>query len=492
MPLVVAVLAVVFLWLLQPIDAFHSTIRSNTKSRLYQLLNDNIREKLLVPSDRVMEAIEVIKDKVDPSVLQQGNKNSLRVSVSDIASLAAVDFSTAKRNLITLALLTEGDLDVTNDGEVIYSFPTNFKSILYQKSLINKLRSIYLNYVEPPLAYSLRISFGIMLLASLVIVFISFVASSSTSSSSSDRDRDDRRGVPSMNLWIGNSPFDVFYYRGGGVYIDYDKQVIDYYRDNEVAPKNQMGFLESFYSYIFGDGDPNTKVSAVSLQAVANVIRRNNGTVVAEQIAPFLNPPKLDKYIESGVADESFVLPVLLTYDGVPNVLPTGDIVYTFQELMVTAGMSDSIKGADVMDNNIYEKKVPFSLAPKSLQFVAGGLGLVNLLGVFKIGTLVSNPQFSLVNPGLFTALTKIYPFLFVYAVLYNAIPLFRFFKNRNKNNIIEERNRNRVVWRDYLKSRNDNLINKMNSARKYIQKTVVVDEADVFYSTKPTDDKVT
>ena len=490
MLLVTAAFAAAFVSLLPHIHAFQFGPRNTPKIRLYQLLNDNIREKLLVPSDRVMDAIEVVKDRTDPSMLQQNGKNSLRVSVSDIASLAAVDFSTAKQNLIALAYLTEGDLDVATDGEVIYSFPTNFKSILYQKSLINKLRRLYFSYIEPPLAYSLRISFGIMLLTSLAIIFTSFVAFSSSSSSSSDRDndRDGRRGATRLNLWIGNSPFDLLYYRGGSSgYSNYDQQVIDYYRDHEVSPKYRMGFLESFYSYIFGDGDPNDKVSAVSLQAVANVIRRNNGTVTAEQIAPYLNPPKLEKYIESGIADESFVLPVLLTYDGVPNVSPTGDIVYTFQELMVTAGMSDNTNSAVVADN-IYEKKIPFSLAPSNLQFLAGALGLVNLLGVLKLGNLLSNSQFSIVNPVLFTGLTKLYPLLFAYAALYNAIPLFRYFQNRKKNDVIEERNRSRVVWRDYLKSSDANLLNKLNSAKKYIQKTVVIDEQDVVYSTKQTE----
>ena len=125
---------------------------------------------------------------------------------------------------------------MTNDGEVIYSFPVNFKSILYQKSLINKLRRIYLNYIEPPLAYSVRISFGVMLLTSLAIIFTTFVAiSTSSSSSDRDRDRDEINSPNRLNIWLGNSPFDLFYYRNsGGISSNFDEQVIDYYRDQEV------------------------------------------------------------------------------------------------------------------------------------------------------------------------------------------------------------------------------------------------------------------
>lgn len=425
----------------------------SSKSRLNQLINGNIREKLLIPSDRVIEAIELIKERRQV----QNEKNSLSVSVSDIASVAAVDFSTAKQNLITLALLTEGDLDVTNDGEVIYSFPVNFKSILYQKSLINKLRRIYLNYIEPPLAYSVRISFGVMLLTSLAIIFTTFIAVSTSSSSSSsdrDRDRDERNSPNRLNIWLGNSPFDLFYYRNsGGVSSNFDEQVIDYYRDQEVTTKHRMGFLESFYSYIFGDGNPNEKLSLVSLQSVASVIRKNNGTVTAEQIAPYLNPPNLEKYIEANVVDESFVLPVLLTYDGIPNVLPSGDIVYTFPDLMITTTGVDNNQAAKGLGESLYEKKIPLSLAPSNLRLLAGALGIVNLLGVLKLQTLINNPQLLLVNPALFTVLTKIFPFLFTYALLYNAIPLFRFLRNKSGNQEIEERNRNRLAWAKYLKA---------------------------------------
>ena len=457
---------------------------SSSKSRLNQLINDNIREKLLIPSDRVIEAIELIKERRQV----QNEKNSLSVSVSDIASVAAVDFSTAKQNLITLALLTEGDLDVTNDGEVIYSFPVNFKSILYQKSLINKLRRIYLNYIEPPLAYSVRISFGVMLLTSLAIIFTTFVAVSTSSSSDRDRDRDERNSPNRLNIWLGNSPFDLFYYRNsGGMSSNFDEQVIDYYRDQEVTTKHRMGFLESFYSYIFGDGNPNEKLSLVSLQSVASVIRKNNGTVTAEQIAPYLNPPNLEKYIEANVVDESFVLPVLLTYDGIPNVLPSGDIVYTFPDLMITTTGVDNNNNqlAKGLGESLYEKKIPLSLAPSNLRLLAGALGIVNLLGVLKLQNLMNNTQLLLVNPTLFTVLTKLFPFLFTYALLYNAIPLFRYLRNKSGNQEIEERNRNRLAWAKYLKAGGSELIKKLNLAQKYQQKKVIIDEQGVVYTTK-------
>jgi hypothetical protein len=52
----------------------------------------------------------------------------------------------------------------------------------------------------------------------------------------------------------------------------------------------EMGFLESVFSYIFGDGDPNLDLETKRLQLASNMIRANNGAVTAEQLAPFCDP----------------------------------------------------------------------------------------------------------------------------------------------------------------------------------------------------------
>jgi hypothetical protein len=83
--------------------------------------------------------------------------------------------------------------------------------------------------------------------------------------------------------WWGPSPFDVFYYRP---YYGY------YAMPGESRPRDpqEMGFLESVFSYIFGDGDPNLDLETKRLQLASNMIRNNNGAVTAEQLAPFCDP----------------------------------------------------------------------------------------------------------------------------------------------------------------------------------------------------------
>jgi hypothetical protein len=53
------------------------------------------------------------------------------------------------------------------------------------------------------------------------------------------------------------------------------------------------GFLESTFSYIFGDGNPNADIEQQRLKLLAAVIRSAGGAVTAEQLAPYLDPASL-------------------------------------------------------------------------------------------------------------------------------------------------------------------------------------------------------
>ncbi|CAN0343214.1 unnamed protein product, partial [Ectocarpus sp. 4 AP-2014] len=77
--------------------------------------------------------------------------------------------------------------------------------------------------------------------------------------------------------------------------------------------------LESIFSFIFGDGDPNADMNQRRVEAAATLIRGNGGAVSAEQLAPLLTPETL-RSSDSSVVDESFVLPILTALDGAPEV----------------------------------------------------------------------------------------------------------------------------------------------------------------------------
>jgi len=231
--------------------------------------------------------------------------------------------SQARKDLTALASLTRGDIAVSNDGELIYTFPQNINGVLSTNSA--KYRAIeQFNKIKPVLFYALRVSFGVVLLASLVAIFSTILFISASSSSSSDDDRRDNRrgggmspfGRGGMGFW-GPSPFDFFFYR----------PYYGYYgtRPGERSDPDEMGFLESVFSYIFGDGNPNEQLEEKRLSLAANMIRESNGAVTAEQLAPFCDDaPKPDMTDERTYVDEvSFAIIQSCFYRAQFSFLPT-------------------------------------------------------------------------------------------------------------------------------------------------------------------------
>lgn len=107
-----------------------------------------------------------------------------------------------------------------------------------------------------------------------------------------------------------------------------------YYGTTAVRDPEEMGFLESVFSYIFGDGNPNEGLEERRLSLVANMIRENQGSVTAEQLAPYCDdapPPNpnadLQAYVDEVRNDIflSFVVVVvvvfvsILTFDSFTN-----------------------------------------------------------------------------------------------------------------------------------------------------------------------------
>ena len=248
------------------------------------------REELMekLPSQSVIQAVE--------------SKRGAPVLASDLAASAGISLAQARQDLTALASLSQGDIAVSKDGDLLYKFPPNLSGALSQNSAKYKALQTF-RKIWPGLFWFIRVSFGVTLLVSLVAIFSTIFFISSSSSTSDDDRRDDRRGgggMGSFGYFWGPSPFDFFYYRPYGYYGYYGQPQEQRGRDPE-----DMGFLESVFSYIFGDGDPNPNLDERRLSLVANMIRKNKGAVTAEQLAPFCDDaPDPSKLSQSGYVDE--------------------------------------------------------------------------------------------------------------------------------------------------------------------------------------------
>lgn len=317
----------------QPFDR-----RSRTRLGLGTLASEQL---MIPPPEKILAAVE---------------KAGGRVTVQDVAALAGEDLAVAQKGLVKLAALVEGDLEVGKDGDLVYNFPRNFRTALRTRSFTQQAKELWLK-LWPSLFYVTRVSFGLCLILSIVLVFatIAFAGSATQGGDREDDRRRDRGGFGGgMGMYFGPSPFDFFYYRPYGYYYATGSQG----RGREGEPA-EMGFLESCFSYIFGDGDPNAGLEEERYREIAGVIRRNGGAVVAEQLAPYLDvpaPPDPTAYATGGggaltaVVDESFVLPILTRLNGRPEVTSEGDIIYVFPEFMTSAVEEGRERGREALD----------------------------------------------------------------------------------------------------------------------------------------------
>lgn len=400
------------------------------------------------------------------------------VTVGDVASAAGCKVSEAESAMTAIAADTGAALEVSELGDIRYVFPKDARGAISQKSL--KIKTI-----EPALetagkvgSYLARVSFGTTLIASIAIVYAAIFALLSNR----DSDRDERRGGGG-GMFFGPrmyvSPFDFLWY-----WDPYYYERRAYLAQLEGA--RDMNFFEAVFSFVFGDGDPNAEFERRRWALVGLAIQRNGGALAAEQLAPFLDRP--DESV--GTSDESFVLPALTRFGGVPEVDPTtNEIVYKFESMESTAGGFAGIEAVlDAAPRGFStamaeEEEIRFSLATQSQRTMAAALGVFNFVGVVALGFLVGDPQMAMRKPELVAAVTALLPGLQAYAVSFFAIPAARWFFTQKKNEAIRQRNEARLEASRALMRPGKLLQAKLDAAKRMMGARRVVTGDDSVYS---------
>ncbi|CAN6278730.1 unnamed protein product [Urochloa humidicola] len=395
-----------------------------------------------------------------------------RVTIGDVASRAGLQLAQAEGALQALAADTEGFLEVSEDGEVLYVFPKDYRTKLAGKSFRMRVEPL-VDKAKEVGAYLVRVSFGTALIASIVLVYTTIIAILSSSSDEDSRGR--RRRSYGSTIFI---PTDMFWYLDA-----------DYYRRRRVEKENGMNFIESVFSFVFGDGDPNDGLEEKRWKMIGQYISSNGGVVTAEELAPFLDVPPPS---EESKDDESFILPVLLRFQGHPEVDEQGNILYRFPSLQRTAssksGGSREYVGTKLsamfggVEKYLEEKPWKFSKANAAEKAMVAGLGGLNLFGVIILGNLLK--QMTVTPGGLISFAAQLYPLLQIYAGSFFAIPLFRWFLLRKTNNDIKKRNTAREQRAQELLSPDSSLRRKLLSARDMAQRKVITPE-EIVYTTE-------
>ncbi|MEI6063081.1 MAG: hypothetical protein WCQ26_00685 [Pseudanabaena sp. ELA748] len=409
------------------------------------------------------------------AVMEAVEKLNYRVTIGDVAAQSGLDLNTAQREILALAAETGGNLQVAESGEIAYKFAPNFRQVLVSRSFWLQVKE-WLKGVWKWVFYAIRISFGILLIVSILIVVLGIIAATialNSQKGSNDRDdrRSDNRGGGGGFIWLGGwgNPF-------GNPFIMFDPY---YYEPEQVKQRDpdEMGFLESVFSFLFGDGNPNADLEERRWRDIASMIRSHNGVVIAEQIAPYLDETSRLE------GDEYFVIPVLSKFNGFPEVSDAGTLAYKFPELQKVA----SERKSKTSNSYLQEKIWKFSQAPQGKIALSIGLGVFYLVASLYLGSLLGNPRLqAMLTAGSFLGLVNAaYVFLLGYAVLFLSTPLVRYFVLQYLNGSISDRNQKRAVNAEKVQKPSATLREKLDFARTFATKQEVIDQNNLAYTTE-------
>ncbi|MCE2719602.1 MAG: hypothetical protein ACK5RY_13655 [Dolichospermum sp.] len=399
------------------------------------------------------------------AIMRSVEQLGYRVTVGDVATQIGLNIAEVNQGLLALAADAGGHLQVAESGDVVYQFPRNFRDILRNKYLQIRLKEWW-QKIWSVLFYLIRISFGIFLVASIILITVTIFI---IITASSNRDDDNRGGSSSRSNNFFFFP-DLFWYFSPNYGDNYQE------RRREKGENSEMNFFEAVFSFLFGDGDPNANLEERRWEDIGAVISNNQGAVVAEQIAPYLDDIG-EKYQQEY---EDYMLPVLVRFNGFPQVSSDGQMVYYFPELQVRA----SKKQRRSISEYLHEFSWKFSAASSGQILLSAGLGGVNFVGALILGNLLRDGTIAAQIGGLVAFVQGIYGLLLAYGTGFLAIPLIRYFWIKRRNDKITTRNYQRQERARLLAGADASLQKKIAFAREFATEKVISKE-DSVYSTE-------
>lgn len=392
------------------------------------------------------------------------------VTAAQVSASTGMPLARTVQLLNQVAADTDGALIVSDRGEIQYKFAPNFQDKYFTDKVKKALLTTGIVVFEAGF-YFLRVSFGIMLVLSLLVIVLLFIAliivalgdnSGGGDLGGGGGDFGSGGGLPDVGRFDVGSIADGFawHYSPGHQEKLYEREIKD--------EKKADFFLEVF-SFLFGDGDPNSNTDKYRWQYIAKLIVDNGGVITEEEVKPYLEGAK------------SNILPVLVRFNGRPEVTSNGGIVYVFEELaqqssaildtlaLPTPQQSIEQKIRSSAGARYYElvlqpqdagKNLPMEPQKVTLEKVKRPAFLQENLWEFSQFSLSSNLWVTtlaainlcgsywlykhIATSNLLHHFAYLIDCLLAYAVIFVALPFFRIIFNWCANVLIQERNSER------------------------------------------------
>lgn len=385
---------------------------------------------------------------------------NLRTTPPELATKSGLSINQASFWLNKIAGETGGKLEVAADGTVFYTFSRDFTNAYLQRGL-RKAALIAGAFLFQFLYWLIRMSFGFALVLSVLVIIVIFVAliviaiaalfGDNGSGDGGGLDFDFAGGFFDLRF-LG----DLFSWSYSPSHSSYPNSVPSTRRDQysdfvETHPKGNF-FLECF-SFLFGDGRPNSNLQEIRWQQIAKTIKANGGVVSSEQLAPFL---------DGDGSDSGMILSALAQFNGRPEVSKSGYILYVFPDFLEesTAPEIHSVRSEPYLAEDDWQ----FSSFPPDILSKVLLLACLNFAGSWWLFKHIAT-----IN--LLHHLAILIDVLLTYAVIFLLIPSVRFIVILMLNNRIKQRNERRQAAFELVNRPQGKILQEIQEGREIRQK---------------------
>lgn len=405
---------------------------------------------------------------LNPAVMTAIDRLDYRATVGDVATQSGLNVAIAEQGVLALAAQTGAQMQVTESGDIAYTFPKNFRSTLQAKYWQLRLQAWW-DGIAGTLFWIVRVLFGCSLFVVLfAIVAVGFVM---ITAMNSNDDNSNSSGSSGGGFGGGNSGNS--YNMGFGGWFIWPGDWLSFGGPKPHDDGKQLSFLETIFSFVFGDGNPNRNLETRRWETIAQCIALSGGAVVAEQLTPYLDVP-LNKFDSD---EDQYVLPVLVRFNGSPEVTDDGQLIYTFPELQKTVQTTAGNDRFNTLPDYLEEKSWKLSLGnPTSVTFAAMIGGLILILSLLFTGILPG----AVAPAGILRTISM---GALAYSGFYLGVPTLRWLIQGQKNSKIAARNSDRSKRSRQLETPDELLQNKLIQAKAFKQR-LRIDQEPIAYDT--------
>lgn len=275
------------------------------------------------------------------------------ISAPEACRMSGLSLDACRKRLNEVALDCRGDILVDEQGNLFYKFPANVEAGYWRRSFLGRIR-LRLVSIWSGLFLVFKIILGILLFLSLLILLAIFlipclvlglltsvigllqVGPVSAFQYSAGGNRNALSGVGDLLEFLCNG-WQYVFLPDGMRYKSHERGDLQPGLIPTLDDRPRKSFVLDCFSFLFGDGVPNRDFEERRYRALAALIRRAGGALIVEQIAPFMAP------VGHG---EAQALPVVVHFDGRPEVSEKGVIVYKFAEFSELSELSNGLEGA--------------------------------------------------------------------------------------------------------------------------------------------------